>query len=93
VTGRGGAESFPADLNGGFAEGTAVELWARRMLDFSPNTVWGHCYLAYALLWNNELEEALRESTLEPVASMRFSCQALIAHVRADRRAEDGALR
>lgn len=66
---------------------------ARRTLDFSPNTKWGHWYLAYALLWNNELEEALHESTLEPVASMRFSCQALIAHVRGDRQAEDAALR
>jgi TolB-like protein len=66
---------------------------ARRVLDLSPNTTWGHYYLAYALLWNNELEEALRESALEPMASMRFSCQALIAHVRGDRQAEDAALR
>lgn len=66
---------------------------SRRMLDFSPNTAWGHWYLAYALLWNNELEEALRVSTLEPAASMRFSCQALIAHVRGDRQAEEAALR
>jgi len=66
---------------------------ARRMLDLSPNTGWGHYYLAYALLWNNQLEEALRESALEPVASMRFSCQALIVHVRGDRQAEDAALR
>ncbi|HUO79689.1 MAG TPA: TIR domain-containing protein, partial [Steroidobacteraceae bacterium] len=66
---------------------------ARRMLDLSPNARWGHYYLAYALLWNGELEEALRASTLEPVASMRSSCQALIAHVRGDRQAEDAALR
>jgi TolB-like protein/Tfp pilus assembly protein PilF len=66
---------------------------ARRALDLSPNTTWGHYYLAYALLWNKDLEESFRESALEPVASMRFSCQALIAHVRGDRQAEDAALR
>jgi Flp pilus assembly protein TadD len=32
---------------------------ARKALDFSSNLEWGHWYLAYALLWNHELDSAL----------------------------------
>ncbi|HUO95753.1 MAG TPA: hypothetical protein VMT92_05930, partial [Steroidobacteraceae bacterium] len=72
--------------------GEAVQQ-ARKMLELSPNAAWGHWYLAYALLWNKELDEALRQSALEPNPSMRLSCQALIARAQGDRQAEEIAMR
>jgi TolB-like protein len=66
---------------------------ARKALDFSPNLEWGHWYLAYALLWNHELDSALREIALEPIASMRLSCAALIERARGNQQASEAALR
>jgi tetratricopeptide (TPR) repeat protein len=66
---------------------------ARTALDLSPNMEWGHRYLAYALLWNGELEPALRAIALEPVTSMRLSCVALIEQARGNQQASEAALR
>lgn len=66
---------------------------ARKMLDLSPGAVWGHWFLAYALLRNGEPKEALSEIALEPLASLRFSCEALIQRALGNQQAQDAALR
>jgi TolB-like protein len=65
---------------------------ARKVLELSPNIEWGHRYLAYALLWNRELDAASREIALEPNAALRLSCVALIEQARGNQQAADAAL-
>jgi TolB-like protein/Flp pilus assembly protein TadD len=65
---------------------------ARKAIDVSPNIEEGHWYLAYALLWNGELEAARREIELEPIDSLRFHGIALIETARHNQGAADAAL-
>jgi TolB-like protein/tetratricopeptide (TPR) repeat protein len=65
---------------------------ARKALDISPSIVTGHWYLAYALLWNGELEAARREIEVEPIGSQRLSTIALIEGTRHNQGAADAAL-
>jgi TolB-like protein/Tfp pilus assembly protein PilF len=69
----------------------AVQL-ARRALEISPNIQWGHWYLAQALFHHGQLDAALSEAQLEPVASLRLSSIALIERARHPD-AADAALR
>jgi TolB-like protein/tetratricopeptide (TPR) repeat protein len=66
---------------------------ARKALEISPSVDEGHGYLAYALLWNGELEAARREIELEPIDSLRLSTIALIEGTRHNQGAADAALR
>jgi serine/threonine-protein kinase len=66
---------------------------ARNALAISPSIEEGHNYLAYALLWNGELETARREIELEPNDSQRLSTIALIEGTRHNQGAADAALR
>ena len=66
---------------------------ARKALNASPSITWGHWYLGYALLWNGELEAALREMRLESTKSASLSGVALVEQARRDPRAADAALR
>jgi TolB-like protein/Flp pilus assembly protein TadD len=66
---------------------------ARKAFELNPSMGWNHWYLGYALLWNGELEAALREMQLEPTKSLSLSGIALIEQARGNPRAADAALR
>lgn len=66
---------------------------ARKAFDLGPSMTEGHWYLGYALLWNGELEAALKEMQLEPTKSRSLSGVALIEQARRNPRAADSALR
>ena len=67
---------------------------ARKALEISPSIQGGHWYLAYALLWNDELEVARREIELEPTDDpARLSVIALIERARHNQVAADAALK
>jgi len=66
---------------------------ARKALEISPTIEGGHWYLAYALLWNGELEAARSEIELEPRDDpARLSGIALIERARHSEAAADAAL-
>ncbi|MBS0578238.1 MAG: hypothetical protein JSR36_03130 [Proteobacteria bacterium] len=65
---------------------------ARNVPQLSSNIEQGHWYLAYALL-RDKLNETADEITLEPAASLRHSCEALIVQARNERKAVDASLR
>jgi TolB-like protein/tetratricopeptide (TPR) repeat protein len=77
------------------ANGQAAEAvqYARRALDISPSIQEGHFYLGYALFWNGELENAMREMRLEGLGAEHFAGIALIEHARSQPAAADAALR
>ena len=65
---------------------------ARKAFELSPTMAWDHWYLGYALLWNGDLEAALREMQLEPTKSLSLSGVALVEQARRNSRAADAAL-
>jgi TolB-like protein/tetratricopeptide (TPR) repeat protein len=67
--------------------------YARRALDISPSIQEGHFYLGYALFWNGELENAMREMRLEGLGAEHFAGIALVEHARSQPAAADAALR